>query len=542
MSIDGKIRKQLDFFEKALDPKTGLLRVWDLNNKEWIKPYPEVTGYTIPTIINASNRLFYEKGFQIAKTMLEFLLKIQDIHGGYGSFYGNYLYSFDTLAVAEGMLAGYKEFGDERYLKCAQKCCEFVKDMQHSSGAFYFMKDISGNKLNANCMWNSGFSGMFTKFMPTLLELGCKDIALGYINWLKNMLLGFRDKELYSTWPECSISFSHPMGYMLEGLLKLEHSAWDIEIEDTKNIIENNILPCIKNGFIPFVVTKYSPSDYSYVSGCTQYSYILAMLYRVFDNLKFKEIAKECLSYFELCEKTSGIYGGSAQFCNKDGSLAGIPPLQVNTWASKFYIDTLLELYPRWNWHKTSQMYLDNILNLMDVKDRNIIEVGSATGHISLALAQEGANLTLLDLNKSIFKQAKTIWDQYNVNFIPIIADIRNFKSEKKYDIAFNSGVIQQYSNENEQIEILKSIKNLLSTGGIYICFIPDTNHSSFRTSMYKNEHCPSDLIPLFQKAGFKNIKQKRILAEEVTEPYDFIMIIGQANKYRDPANLVFKK
>ena len=74
MLIDAKIRKQIDFLKAATCPETHLLRRWLYDEKRFVMPYPEVTGYAIPTIIKAGKLLFDKPSLDLAKGMLDGLL------------------------------------------------------------------------------------------------------------------------------------------------------------------------------------------------------------------------------------------------------------------------------------------------------------------------------------------------------------------------------------------------------------------------------------------------------------------------------------
>lgn len=527
MTVDSKIRKQIEFFRASSCVNTKLLQKWTYDDNKFTMPYPEVTGYTVPTVIKAGKLLFDDSILQFARDMLEGLLKFQSPNGGFGIRGEEYV--FDTLAVMEGMLAGYKEFKDPRYLECAKKGGDFVVSMQDECGGYYnYCKN--GVRTNDPCVWNGcmDFPGINIRMINIMKELGGKhnDSATRYIKWVcQDIIVAQENNNVYGSHRGNKTSYSHPMGYFIEGLCNLQ-------LYDTaKKIVDKNIMPHIEdNGFMPFIVDiAGNKSNYAYVSGCCQYALVLSIMYREFKEGKYKACAEKLLSYYELCESKSGSpYGGSSQWCIKDGSMADTFPIQCNIWASKFYIDALSSLYPRWNWHKTSQMYKDEINNLVgDLKGKKIIEIGSATGHISLALSHDGAEVTLLDMKPSCIDTATRLWAQYNTKFDGVVSNvIIDVQKENYWDFAFNSGVIQAITQE-QRIAMLKKTHTMMKSGAMYVAFGPCTDHPAFRVSEYKNESCVSDLRPDLELAGFKNIGQKTISQDRITEPYDFFMVWG---------------
>ncbi|MBU2685797.1 MAG: terpene cyclase/mutase family protein [Gammaproteobacteria bacterium] len=117
----------IDWIKSAELPSGGLAGYWNATNKAWSVAYPEITGYTIPTLIDYGE-------FDLAQRLADWLLTVQREDG---AFLGMDLlaHTFDTAACGEGLKAAYTFNMDERYLDAAEKAFAWVRSMERDDGA-----------------------------------------------------------------------------------------------------------------------------------------------------------------------------------------------------------------------------------------------------------------------------------------------------------------------------------------------------------------------------------------------------------------------
>jgi 2-polyprenyl-3-methyl-5-hydroxy-6-metoxy-1,4-benzoquinol methylase/glycosyltransferase involved in cell wall biosynthesis len=140
-----------------------------------------------------------------------------------------------------------------------------------------------------------------------------------------------------------------------------------------------------------------------------------------------------------------------------------------------------------------------------------IIELGCGSGHLSASLAMKGYNVTLLDFSEGALKKAKETFSYYKLNGRFIHGDIFNLSNlNEKYDLAWNSGVMEHFSNENLE-KIFKSIMSV--TKEKFLCLVPNPNCISYLLMRYNlqgihkwdygMEYLRTDYLDIANRAGF---------------------------------------
>ena len=142
--------------------------------------------------------------------------------------------------------------------------------------------------------------------------------------------------------------------------------------------------------------------------------------------------------------------------------------------------------------------------------DNSIIELGCGSGHISLKLKESGIkNVCLLDFSLMALEKAKKIFDKNEATFIN--GDLLDLNLNDKYDITWNSGVLEHLNDE----ELLKIINNIYSiTKKYFICIVPNPKSLIYllmrRNRMVNDswsfgiEYLRTNYEEYFEKVGFK--------------------------------------
>lgn len=292
----------------------GLAHSFDVKKYEYVKAYPEVTGY----ILN----YFFDNSDEIPKNIMaaaDYLLEIQDKTGGYYSFdRTDILYTFDTAQIARGLLSAYKNTGEEKYLEAAQKAGSFLLESQNGNGSFNPIYNCNINawviRDETYRLWNGPFSGLMCKITESLSDL--------YIHTGDNRFRTALDKagDFYEN--AQYIEYTHPMGYWLEGLLAADRKG------KIKSVIEEKILCRIhQNGYIPY--SEKLP--YAYVSGTIQLGVILY-------KMGYFDVSKRIRAYGRQVQ-SKHISGGLFQYANSHGELDQHIHSEINSWGTKYFCE-----------------------------------------------------------------------------------------------------------------------------------------------------------------------------------------------------------
>ena len=103
-------------------------------------------------------------------------------------------------------------------------------------------------------------------------------------------------------------------------------------------------------------------------------------------------------------------------------------------------------------------------------KGAKILDAGCGPGRIAVELASRGLEVTGVDLIQSELDAAAESANAEGVDLELIKADLRTFRSEKKFDCAINLYTSFGYCDTiEEDVQILKSIFNSVRDGGFFI-------------------------------------------------------------------------
>jgi len=103
------------------------------------KPYVEVTGYLIPTLLNLGEE-------QMARACAEYLLPIQRSNGAFPGLDG-LSRTFDTSACFEGLMAAYNHFSDVRFLEAGTWARNWLMKQVRSDGSLHLFPSIDETRV-----------------------------------------------------------------------------------------------------------------------------------------------------------------------------------------------------------------------------------------------------------------------------------------------------------------------------------------------------------------------------------------------------------
>ena len=155
----------------------------------------------------------------------------------------------------------------------------------------------------------------------------------------------------------------------------------------------------------------------------------------------------------------------------------------------EFSQSALVDAYSRmkfdeqtWNKHTTAEV--DYIASLID-QDNKIIDLGCGDGRITNELGSRGYTCTGIDFSKRKIEIAKS-QQSGNVRFF--VKDIREFRSEKKYDIVICIyDVVGSFPEEKENLKILETAHKCLQPNGKIIISVMNKEISRNSCSKHGN-------------------------------------------------------
>lgn len=267
----------------------------------WMPPYPETTGYLVPTLLAISEQRGADGLRNSALEAARWLVRIQDQSGWYP---GKYIVSdrpmepsvFNTGQIMQGLSAAFQATADERYREALLKSAEWVASVQEENGSW---KEHAYNGIPhtyySRVAWPMIEAGQLLH-REDLAESGkaqlvwtldrCNDVG-----WFDES--GFLDH---------SSPLTHTIAYTIEGLLEGGVLLSESRFVDAAERSASALLSVFEeNHFLParFSSRWLSSDSWACVSGNAQISAVWLRLFQITRRDRFLSGGKEMNSW--LC-------------------------------------------------------------------------------------------------------------------------------------------------------------------------------------------------------------------------------------------------
>jgi hypothetical protein len=195
----------------------------------WSAPYPETTGYLIPTLISSGAGAGDDRALERATSLGEWLLGIQEPDGYWLA--GTHPPKrpepsvFNTAQIIKGMCALYKATGEHRWFKAAERACRWL-----SAG-------VGGDGIFSTGNYRSDFNpSYYTQVAWPMLEVWRLTDNTTMRNAAKRVLGAVAARQqpdgAFTNWgfEAGAPAFTHTIAYLLRGLLESARLLNDVEV------------------------------------------------------------------------------------------------------------------------------------------------------------------------------------------------------------------------------------------------------------------------------------------------------------------------
>lgn len=477
--------------------------------------YPEVTGYFIPTLLSLRED-------EMAMGFARWLCTQQNKDGSFNGSDG-IPHIFDTGQVVRGFVAILDKMPEiEDPLRSA---CEYILREMDPSGRLNLPRNLGAWVIPGRGVISEG---VYLYVLPALYAAGEK------LEERRYRLRALRSRDYYLRLPEI-IDFkrlnmlTHLYGYIQEALCQLD--AYELASRGMK------------------AVEPYLDEDGA-VPGYHDVKWVcspgLAQLSITWSLLGDYERARKSLSLLRGLQNESGGFFGSY------GQGADYFPEEEISWAVKFYLDALLlegeeetksendqkerislnedqwadaivgGTTPAQVAHQALQnspSWLAPLLKLSEPSQR-ILELGSGTGGLSVALAKAGRKVTLLDFSSGALYFSREVFLSVGACAEFIQADVRKRLpfNDNYFDLVFSSGLLEHMEDEEIQMVIDESAR--VSCAWV-ISLVPNGASIFYRLGKWYQEKAGQwrwgkereiyTLRPFFERSGLVNISEETI-------------------------------
>jgi len=343
----------LDWLRRAQDfTGTGGVAGRYLLDRGWTDPYPETSGYIVPTLLEAEKRFNDHSFRERTKKIIDFLYSVQMDNGAfpggeYNSAYKSFPIVFNTGQIMIGLISWYELTGEAAALRSLKRGADWLVAVQEDDGSWekYTYGTIK-TAYHTRVAWPLALYGKLYSDKKSI------DTANKFIDWtLKN--------SNYETGWVSGMDFikenhiaqksvTHTLAYTYRGLLEY---ALLFDRKDILGIVfrasEGIINQFEKSGFISGVLDSrwQNVEKYTCLTGNCQLAIIWLKLSEIFNDKRFFDAADKILNIVKLHQNLNSIDPGIK------GGICGSVPIWGDyirngypNWGAKFFIDALMLL------------------------------------------------------------------------------------------------------------------------------------------------------------------------------------------------------
>jgi uncharacterized protein YyaL (SSP411 family) len=323
----------------------GVSALYDMRSGTWGPPYPETTGYIIPTFFDFAALSGLGTYRERAIRMADWLLTLQLENGAFpiGPLWPEWERApivFDTGQILHGLARAFEETGSQKYLDSACRAGDWLAEIQEPNGNWE--KHVSQgyvHTFNVRSAW-----GMLRLYESSKVQ---KHLTAATANldwaltqqdpdgWFRNA--GFQ--------PEVA-PLTHTIAYTIEGLLESGIQLSDQRYIDAARLAANALRKKqLEEGFLR---ARYGPGwisslNWSCLTGTAQMALVWLRLYQVSKDEADLSAALEANRYVKqrqpLRSPLPGVRGGIAGsypiYCEYE-------PYRNLNWPVKFFADSLM--------------------------------------------------------------------------------------------------------------------------------------------------------------------------------------------------------
>ncbi len=322
----------------------GISKGYDLLRDRWSPSYPETTGYTIPTLLNAAVALERPELRGLALSLADYLLTSTTREGGVAHWAssGSGPIVFDTGQVMYGWLAVFDTSHDERYLQAAVRAGDWLVSIQDPSGAWKAYQHRGVEKV------------IDTRVAWALLELHqrthqetYRQAAVRNLEWAK------RQQAVEGWFRHCAFvegedPLTHTLAYTAEGLFECGELLNEARYIEAARLMADALLA--RQHADGRLASTYSSgwhetSRSSCLTGNCQMGRLWLRFYETTRHPAYYAAAKKAIMFVA---RTQNLKTPNPKI---RGAIAGSHPIygryerfKYPNWAAKFFLDALLTL------------------------------------------------------------------------------------------------------------------------------------------------------------------------------------------------------
>ena len=308
----------------------------------WGGPYPETTGYIVPTLYDYANRYGSAEARDRAELMASWLLETQFNSGAFPKGDDPETETdpsvFNTGQILFGLVRAYEETGDERYREASRRAGEWLVSVQHPNG-YWNRFDYNGvvHSYSSRVGWALLEAADCTGEQPF------RAAAKRNLEWVIDQqhdngwfgLAGFDTGD---------VPFLHTIAYTIRGVLEGSQLLDDGELLERVRLSADSLLEEQRHrGILRGALDEnFDGPEFYCLTGNAQMAVVWYRLFQLTGETAYRSAADRTVRFLKRKQRM----GGRPEV---RGGLKGSDPvwqrymyLRYPNWAAKFLVDALL--------------------------------------------------------------------------------------------------------------------------------------------------------------------------------------------------------
>lgn len=307
----------------------------------WAPPYPETTGYIIPTLFDYAAALNDQDWSKLAKNCSQWLCSIQSSNGAFSQdSRSEKPLVFDTGMILFGLSRSFQETGHVQYLEAIQRATYWLEQVMEPQGFWLKFAYVPGfaPAYHSRVIW------AVLKANTFIQDRGLTDKMRSALHYHTRFFLNTGGICNAGLRPGAAAT-THTLAYFLRGMLESAMLLNDSEVQKKViKVVEILLFLRAKQGRIAGSYDENWQGNYNFIciTGHAQLSILMSRLYQISGNPVYQngstQLFKDILRAPAQIPKR-GIQGGIA------GSMpiwGAYQPFRWLNWAAKFYLDAAL--------------------------------------------------------------------------------------------------------------------------------------------------------------------------------------------------------
>ncbi len=319
----------------------------------WLPPYPETTGYIIPTFYDYADLTGREEYRDRARRMADWEIEVQLPSGAVqaGAYYGPQSKrspaAFNTGQVILGWCRAYLETRDERYLTAARRAGDWLVNAQSKDGAWRLAGKETETTVHAYDIRNSW---SLLEIFKITNDRRLADAARANCEWTLSQQIEngwFENNAFFVSFGKwTSNPFTHTIAYVMEGL----QECWRLLGEDRYLLAVYKTADQLLKIFDAnkFMAGEFdrnwkTKASYSCLTGDAQIAGVWLRLFLSHRDVRFLRGAIKLNDFVKGAQDIRSIHSGTRGGVKGSHPIdGGYTPFVYVNWGAKFLADTLM--------------------------------------------------------------------------------------------------------------------------------------------------------------------------------------------------------